>query len=485
MTAQRDHLVRPAIGLRRTVAMVAAGCMGAGLTWWLAMAAGMTTGETLRIAGIAGAAAGVAGVLGALGLRALRRAPVGAQVAVVGLASIATTAVGAILASEAMFLSGHDLHALAVILSAAATIGLLLAMVLGAMVGRAARSLSAATRRIGEGHPAPPPSAAEPSEFARLARDLERMTERLDQSRRRERAIESSRRELVAWISHDLRTPLAAIRAMAEALEDGVVDDPETVATYHRTLRSEADRLALMVDDLFELSRINAGALRLELTRVALDDVVSDAMASADAVARRKGVTVTGTPNGSAPVVAVAQAELGRAIRNLIENAIRHTPAHGTVVLETGLRDGRAFVSVEDECGGIPPADLDRVFDLAFRGQTARTPGPDAGAGLGLAIARGIAEAHHGDLSVRNAGRGCRFTLRLPPAAGGDPPEGGSRSGAAPTGGSARSARTGDRARERSFEGKARAPGSGWRAGDPDPARTDPRPGSRPSTTGA
>ena len=120
---------------------------------------------------------------------------------------------------------------------------------------------------------------------------------------------------------------------------------------------------------------------------------------------------------GSSPVsreVPASTPELSRALRNILETAIRHTPSEGSVLVEAGVDGGRAYVSVADGCGGIPDADLDRVFDLAFRGEAARTPEPDGGAGLGLAIARGIAEAHRGDITVRNENGGCLFTLRLP-----------------------------------------------------------------------
>src|SRR6202035_3714433 len=166
----------------------------------------------------------------------------------------------------------------------------------------------------------------------------------------------TSRRELVAWVSHDLRTPLAGLRAMAEALEDGIVRDYETVSTYHTQMRREADRLTTMIDDLFELSRIH-----------------------------------------------------GRALRNLVTNAIRHTPSEGIVQVQGEVERGMARVSVADACGGIAPDALPRVFDVAFRGETARTPGGDNGAGLGLSIARGIVEAHAGQIAVRNAGPGCLF----------------------------------------------------------------------------
>jgi signal transduction histidine kinase len=400
---------------RRTLlALVGAAVAGVAVTAWLAMAVGMTTGDTLHIAGIAAGAAGCAGILGLGALILLRRASIGVQAGVVALASIAAVAVGASVAAGAMFLTTHDLDALAVILAASATVGVLFAIALGWLVGRGVRSLRDTARRIGEGDLHPNHERPATAELAALATEIEEMTEHLEEARRRERAVESSRRELVAWISHDLRTPLASIRAMAEALEDRVVEDSETVARYYRTLRTEADRLAGLVDDLFELSRINAGALRLEMTRVALDELVSDAVAGASIMARRKGVELTGRSNGDSPVVTVSPPEVGRALRNLLENAIRHTPADGSIAVESGLQDGLAYVCVADQCGGIPERDLDRVFEMAFRGQAARTPEPATGAGLGLAIAQGIAEAHHGDLSVRNEGSGCRFTLRLP-----------------------------------------------------------------------
>ena len=236
--------------------------------------------------------------------------------------------------------------------------------------------------------------------------------------RDRERQIEASRRDLVAWVSHDLRTPLAGLRAMAEALEDRVVGDPETVAEYHRRIRSETDRMAGLVDDLFELSRINAGALRLSLESVSLGDVVSDAVASAAPVAAASGVRLVAAETGW-PTVQGSEPELSRIVSNLLRNAIRHTPSDGTVTLTGGRDSSGGWFAVTDACGGIPAADLPRVFDVAFRGAIARTPetkadGDGAGGGLGLAIVRGLVEAHRGDVAVTNVPGGCRFEVRIP-----------------------------------------------------------------------
>jgi signal transduction histidine kinase len=243
-----------------------------------------------------------------------------------------------------------------------------------------------------------------------LGRGISRRSVWEREARARERTAEASRRELVAWISHDLRTPLAGIRAMAEALSDGVVARPGEVAAYAGRISAEAEHLSGMVDDLFELSRITAGALSLTMSEVPLADVVSGVVAAEGPVARRKGVLLRADA-GTWPVVLGSDPELARVVRNLLSNAIRHTPPDGTVAIQVDVDGGEALVRVDDACGGIPEQDLPRVFDVAFRGTPSRHP---AGGGLGLAIARGLVEAHRGSIDARNHGAGCRFEVRLP-----------------------------------------------------------------------
>ncbi len=298
--------------------------------------------------------------------------------------------------------------------------GLLVALFVGRRLTKASRALSSAVQGVGESGVYVAPGLTLPAELAELNEGLTVAHERLAQARSRERALEASRRELVAWVSHDLRTPLAGLRAMAEALEDQVVVDPREVSQYHSQIRREVDRLTLMIDDLFELSRIHAGALRLSKRMVGLEDLVAEVVASAEPVARHKGVRLTGAAVRGMPVF-VDSAEMGRALRNLVTNAIRHTPADGGVDVLAEVQGGLACVTVSDACGGIPPDDLPRVFDVAFRGESARTPEPQSGGGLGLSIARGIVEAHSGQIAVRNAGPGCQFLIRLPLARPGVP----------------------------------------------------------------
>ncbi|MGQ4426307.1 sensor histidine kinase [Streptomyces violaceoruber] len=223
-------------------------------------------------------------------------------------------------------------------------------------------------------------------------------------------AWEKSRRELVAWISHDLRTPLAGLRAMTEALEDNLVDDPRL---YHARMRLEVERLTGMVSDLFELSRIQAGPLSMNLSRVSVYDLVDDALAGVHVLADERSVHLIGDPVEPVPIEADSR-EISRVLANLLVNAIRQTPADGTVTVGARRERDIVVLSVTDECGGIAPDDLPRVFDTGWRGTD--TPSPPAGGGLGLTIVRGIVEAHRGCTEVYNVPGGCRFEVRLPAA---------------------------------------------------------------------
>jgi signal transduction histidine kinase len=359
----------------------------------------------------------------------LRRRSALLQLTVASLAPVVAVGAGVAGGSWAMFIAGHDLRVLVVILIGAGTVGVITALVFGSRISKASAELGRLAQSISRESEAEETDHIEqraafrarmiagdagPVELAGLARELDAALTRLAESRAETAALEQSRRELVAWVSHDLRTPLAGIRAMVEALQDGVVSDPETVDRYHRTIGLEVERLSGLVSDLFELSRIHAGALNLELAAFPIDEVLSDVVAGATLLARAKGVELTSSVSG-APVVSLAAAEMRRAVQNLIDNAIRHTPEGGTIHVEVASDDsaGFALISVEDACGGIPESDIERVFEVAYSGDAARSPG-DGRAGLGLAVARGLVEAQSGDVSVRNADQGCRFTIRIP-----------------------------------------------------------------------
>ena len=364
------------------------------------------------LVGLSVLGAGVIAGVGALVGRALQAEPLALQVTLIAVTAVAATLAGALLAAKAMFVSTHDLRALLVVVAAGATAAVLAALALADRLGRASTEVEDLSARLAVDEHAVPTMPL-PTELAAVADQLIDTWGRLAEGRNRERAMEASRRELVAWVSHDLRTPLSGIRAMVEALEDGVVDDPETVDRYLRTIRQEADRLAHLVDDLFELSRIQAGSLELDLERVGLADLVSDAIAATGLAADARGVVLLGAVPDPVLQVDASIPDLARVIRNLLDNAIRHTPEGGAVRVEAVTDGKHAILSVHDGCGGIPEYEIERVFDLAFRGDAARTPG-EGGGGFGLAIARGLVEAHRGDIAVANEVGGCRFTVRLP-----------------------------------------------------------------------
>lgn len=253
-----------------------------------------------------------------------------------------------------------------------------------------------------------------------LARYLARRTVWEQEIQDVERTAEQSRRQLVAFVSHDLRTPLAAIRALSEAIADGVVTGDEAQFQAKR-IEQESIRLSEMVDDLFEISKINAGAVTAPYDRVALDEVADDVRNIHHIAAERAGVTLAvDLPSTPVRVIGSDRA-LVRVLSNLVANAIAHTPPGGRVSLSMGTDADGAWVRVDDTGVGIADTDLPRVFDIAYRGSNDRVPRSDSslpsGSGLGLAIASGLVRAHRGTLSAHNLPTGARFEVRLPIAA--------------------------------------------------------------------
>jgi signal transduction histidine kinase len=242
------------------------------------------------------------------------------------------------------------------------------------------------------------------------------------QIRDAEQAAELSRRRLVAFVSHDLRTPLAGIRAVSEAIGDGVLSADE-IREHAKHIEQESIRLSEMVDDLFEMSKINAGAITPAYDKVALDEVIDDVVAAHRITAERSGVLLQATLPAEPVRVIGSDRALVRVLSNLVANAIAHTPTGGTVKLALGADENGAWARVDDTGVGIDEADLPRVFDVAYRGSNGRVPRSDSslpsGSGLGLAIAAGLVHAHRGTLSAHNLANGARFEVRLPLAVDG------------------------------------------------------------------
>lgn len=366
--------------------------------------------DALVVAAIAAGYGGLVGAAGLLLLPVLRRRPVRAGVAVAVLVGPAAIVVAVVGAGAAMFVSGYDVMVVVVAALVAAVVGLAMATMLARRLMAGSAELTEAVRRFGRDGAFVRPAAPASAELTALAGELDAALTALAESRRRERELEAARRDLVAWVSHDLRSPLAGLRAMAEALEDGVAADPDR---YHRQLREQTDRVTRLVDDLFELARLESGQAAPAYGPVPLPDVVSDALAGVTALAAGRGVTVTGAVRSEPPPVHGDVRGLARVVGNLLTNAVQHTPRGGAVAVEVSAAGDAAVLSVGDGCGGIPDGELARVFDVGWRGSAARTPG-DGGAGLGLAIVRGLVEAHGGTVTAANTADGCRFEVRLP-----------------------------------------------------------------------
>ncbi|WP_411558758.1 sensor histidine kinase [Plantibacter sp. MPB07] len=383
--------------------------------------------DILILVGIALVAALAVTVGGLIAFRLTRRSPMTVQLGIVSVSGVLSFVLAVSFASAYMYVSPHDLSVVLTMSVISAMISLAAAMFLGRALARRSAELTRAARALGEEGGAPfdedlllqaqdAESAATPqanADFARLASELAQTGRRLAESRAAVTAAEEARRALIAHISHDLRTPLAGVRAMAEALEDGLVDDP---ARYYRLMRGQVASLTSMVDDLFELSRIQAGALRLHLEQVSVADLVSDAVGELHAVAQRQQVEIRATGQQDAPIILGDARELSRVIANMLVNAVEHTPPGGFVEVSTAEIADRLVLSVANTGSGIVEADLDQVFEAGWRGDPARTTSIDglSSGGLGLAIVQGIVEAHRGTVSVRNIPGGCRFEVELP-----------------------------------------------------------------------
>ena len=309
--------------------------------------------------------------------------------------------------SERMFFNDeHDLILSGVLLLFAAVIATTFGIFVAASVTDGLRQLARTAQQIAEGNLKARVSISGRDEVAMVGNTFNEMAAQLQQAAQQREELEKMRKDLIAWTSHDLRTPLTSIRAMIEALHDGVVDDPATVTRYYRTIRSDIIALNDIIDDLFELAQLDAGGLSMEMAQHAMSDLVSDTMEMFQALAKDQGVTLEGSVAANLGLVQMCAPKIGRVIANLVSNALRYTPAGGTVRLTAVRQANYVVVTVQDSGPGFAPNDLERVFEQFYRGEEARSRTSGSGAGLGLAIARGIVTAHNGRIWAENAPEG-------------------------------------------------------------------------------
>ncbi|MGI8774483.1 MAG: ATP-binding protein [Actinomycetota bacterium] len=329
--------------------------------------------------------------------------------------ALALVSVGVSLANlavlSALMLVKHDALVVATLIAYSGAAGLGAALALSRSFRSGIRKLVDAAERLRRGELSTRIGTVDGgNELNHLASTLDAMSARLEDTIAAEQRAITVRNDLITAVSHDLRTPLAGLRAMVEAIDDRVVDDPATFRRYATEMRHSMGVLVTLVDDLFELVQLDAGVIKAETDRSTVDEVVRFALAACGAHAVDKGVRLESTIDGAEGVL--VSPRLTRALQNLVQNAIRHTPADGTVRINGRCSNESIELSVEDTGEGIPETNLERVFEPFWRGDASRTA---AGAGLGLTLTKRLVEALGGAVNVESTvGRGSRFALIVP-----------------------------------------------------------------------
>jgi signal transduction histidine kinase len=384
-------------------------CAGGALL--VAAALGMNASELAHLAGLLAPAVVVTVAAATLASSLLRRTSLRQRY--LAIAAVGTlVALGNLFAlTQAMFVSTRAATVLAVVLTYASAAGLAAAHSSARSSAAALDQVTRTARIIGDGDlfARVGPLEAGP-ELDRLAATIDQMATRLQAVRDQEERVEQTRRDLITAVSHDLRTPLANLRAMVEAIDDHVVTDPPTIRRYVADMRRAVGQLSSMVNDLFEFVQVDAGAIESEIERARLGDVVSSAIATVEVEAARKGVVLSADVRGTE--AAACSPHVSRVLQNLLVNAVRHTPAERTIHVE-GRRDPDALrLVVRDTGEGIAADDLPFIFDPFYRVDSARAGN---GAGLGLALADRIVRALGGTIAVTSRlDAGTRFDVTLP-----------------------------------------------------------------------
>ena len=313
-----------------------------------------------------------------------------------------------------MFASEHDLLLAIILLVFASGIAMVLGYFLSSTVTERIQLLQGAAEKLAEGDLKTRVPVQGHDEVAMLANTFNQMAEQLQAADQKQRELESLRRDLIAWVSHDLQTPLTSMRAILEALSDGIVEDPETVKRYLNTAQRDVRNLSALIDDLFQMAQLDAGGFPLHRAEASLSDLVSDTLESFTELAKQQEVMLEGNVDSDVDPVMMDTQAIGRVLNNLIGNALRHTSNQGRVSVWVRRATQGVEVTVSDTGTGIRVEDLPHIFERFYRGEKSRNRGT-GGAGLGLAIARGIVQAHGGEIKVESQiGKGTQFTFHIP-----------------------------------------------------------------------
>jgi signal transduction histidine kinase len=345
----------------------------------------------------------------------MRRSPRLAWTLLAGyLLAAALTFVNVMITARLMFISRHDLLLSTVLLVFAAGVAVSIGHLVSGTVVAAVRMLNQGAEEVARGNLDVVVPEQGPEELAELARHFNDMTARLREAETERAVFEQARRDLIMAVGHDLRTPIASVQVIMEALADGVVDDAATVHRYLSTARRDLATLSHLVDDLFVLAQLDSGGVQLDRRPNSLTDLVSDTLEAFSVRAERQEVRLHGEALAGIPNLEFDATYVGRVLANLVENALHYTPPGGEVVLTTEAVADGVEVQVRDTGPGIDERDLPHVFERFYRGEASRSRAL-GGAGLGLAIVKGVVEAHGGSVGVRVAPEtGTIFSFVLP-----------------------------------------------------------------------
>jgi signal transduction histidine kinase len=317
------------------------------------------------------------------------------------------------LTASLMFTDQHDLILGTVLLIFAGAIAMALGYLLSSSFLDRIQSLDQAANKIAGGHLSFRVPVEGKDELAGLAHTFNDMASQLEETAKKRKELESLRRELIAWIGHDLQTPLTSISAIIEALADGMVQDSETEQRYFNTARKNISSLSHLIDDMFQMAQIDTGGLELNIESVSILDLISDSLESFTELAIRREISLHGSVSDDLGEVQIDARRINRVINNLIDNAIKHTPNQGSVEVRANAADQGILVDVIDSGEGISENDLPYIFDLFYRGDISRRSSI-SGTGIGLAISKGIIDAHGGKIEVESRPGRTKFTFFIP-----------------------------------------------------------------------
>jgi signal transduction histidine kinase len=312
-----------------------------------------------------------------------------------------------------MFTDQHDLLLGTVLLVFAGAIAIALGYILSSSFIERINELDHAAQEISAGNLYYRIQVEGKDELARLATNFNQMAEQLKNVADKQEQLDNLRRELIAWVGHDLQTPLTSVSAIVEALADGVVDDKETEKRYLKTAQKEISALSHLIDDLFQMAQMDAGGLKLNIEPVNLSDLISDTLESYSEVSARQGVSLSGEIDINLRLINLDAQRINRVLNNLIDNAIRHTPKGGKIHILACQNGKEVHIVLSDSGVGIPKNELPHIFERFYRSEKSRSRST-GGSGLGLAISKGIIEAHGGGIDVTSEPGKTVFTVRIP-----------------------------------------------------------------------